>query len=53
MIRTIIQAYPGYPIDDLMNTDIKTIYRVFFDEKKVEKQKQKVVSLEDFVKSVK
>ena len=52
MVKTIVQSYPSWSLNDILNTDIKYLNQILFTDPP-KKKKQKVVKpLSDLVKGV-
>ncbi|EPC26415.1 hypothetical protein [Lacticaseibacillus paracasei] len=49
MIRSVVTNVPGFTINDIMKTDWETLQEVLLQS---EPEKEKAVSLTDFIKSM-
>ncbi|WP_170999552.1 hypothetical protein [Paucilactobacillus kaifaensis] len=53
MIKSVLQAFPGFTINDVLNTDYgKLISTIEAKEPKEQKKEDEVMDLFDFVKSI-
>ena len=48
VVKAILENYPNWTINDVLNTDIKYLHKIMFDQKN--KKKKEVKPLSDLVK---
>jgi len=49
-VKQAISAFPGWTINDVLDTDIEYLHKILF--KKQEKPKEKAVPLADFIRTI-
>lgn len=52
MIRGIVANYSGYEINSVLDTDFRVLQKVFFDKDANKPKGEKVVPLDEFIKSL-
>lgn len=52
LIKTVMEAFPGFTINDVLDTDYDTLIRTIDAKRPTKEKEQQAMSLKDFVKSI-